>query len=113
MLIYLFFEVKCFDLCNTSIIKPIFFGLLGLIPTLLLLLCFPQKVFIAWAKYIVWWAMLFTVWAVPNFSDDLFFSRIWITNACMVLLFVLTFIYAIVYIILTRRSDKKETVNST
>ena len=96
---YLLFKIKCFGSCDTEIIKPFFMAVLGLIPTLLILLL-REEIFISWLKHIAWWFLLGTTFLVrsvdPYTSDILSTDRIGTAMYCMVLLFIITLIYALV-----------------
>ncbi len=90
---------NCYDL-EVSVLEPLFWGLLSIIPTLLLLYAFSEQILFLWFKHIVWWVVLVGAWAVTNnenendlspFADD-----ITIIGMLAVLLFIITLVYALV-----------------
>lgn len=89
---------SCYDL-EVSVLEPFFWGLLSIIPTLLLLYAFSERILISWFKHIAWWIVLAGAWAVTNnenendlspFADD-----ITIIGMLATLLFITTLIYAL------------------
>lgn len=105
--VYVLFEIKCLGSCNTDIIKPLFWGLLGIIPALSLLLFFSEQIFISWLKHVALWVVLMGLWAVTNNENESDFSPfandITIIGMLAVILFVVTLIYAL---IMNRRLKK-------
>lgn len=98
---------NCYEL-ESAVFEPLFWGLLGIIPTLFLLLFFSAQIFISWIKHVVWWVVLVGAWAVTNngnendlspFADD-------VTIIVMLagILFVVTLTYAL---IMNRRLKKR------
>jgi hypothetical protein len=97
---------NCYEL-EGAIFEPLFWGLLGIIPALSLLLFFPEQIFISWIRHIAWWVVLMGSWAVTNnenendlspFADDTT-----IIGVLAIFLFVVTLIYAL---IMNRRLKK-------
>lgn len=90
----------CYVLYETSYLDPLFFILLGLVPTAFTLLFFSEKVFFSWAKHIAWWFILLVAWAVSNNENESDFSPagddISVVSWSMAVLFVITLIYAII-----------------
>lgn len=90
---------QCYRL-ETPIFEPTFFAILGLIPTIIFLLFFSEKIFLEWLKHIAWWfflvALYFVVDTNPYSSDILSISRTQVALFWMALLFIVTLIYALV-----------------
>ncbi len=99
-LTYLLFKVKCFGSCDTEIIKPFFMATLGLIPTMIFLLFFSNKIFISWFKHIGWWFLLGVTYIIFFVSSEnesfLSPSRVQVILFLMIGLFIITIIYALV-----------------
>ncbi len=96
--VYLLFMARCFGSCDTTIIKPLFVSILGLIPTLIMLVFFSDKIFISWVKRIAWWFVLIVAILVKSNdheSDYSFFGDdVTVIGLMMTILFVITLIYA-------------------
>lgn len=89
---------KCYNL-EVSLLEPSFYILLGLIPTSLSLLFFPEKIFILWMKHIAWWFLIFTFLMVGNTSQGGFlpmYDKAQVALFWMAVLFVITVIYALI-----------------
>jgi membrane-associated HD superfamily phosphohydrolase len=89
---------KCYDQ-EVFFLEPTFFLVLGLIPSLLILL-WRGEVFITWLKHIAWWNILIALFIVSSNENESFLSPIEndssVIIACATLLFVITIVYAIV-----------------
>ena len=78
---------------------PLYAGILGLLPTLVILLCFPKKIYVSWIMHIAWWFSIVTAFAVSNTTQNGFFpflNRQSVALICMAVLFVITLTYALV-----------------
>lgn len=112
LVIYLLFEVNGFDSVSLKIVSnfvnPLFFGSLGLVPTILMLLFFSDMIFTSWLKHIAWWFMLVILLMITSNENESSFSNfdsdVWIINMSMTLLFIITFVYAL---IMSRRLKKQ------
>lgn len=101
---YLFFLTSCFGDCAygvmSSIVRPVFFGSLIFSLILVVLLLFPSFVFKRWLMYIASWYVPLTAFAVassPVTSAGLLMpSRSWVAIQAMVVLFVITVVYALI-----------------
>jgi len=101
---YLFFLTTCFGDCEygvmSGIVRPIFFGSLIFSFILVVLLLFPPAVIKRWLMYIASWYVPLTVFAVasiPVTSAGLLMpSRSWVVIQAMVILFVITVVYALI-----------------
>ncbi len=102
VLVFIYNEYFCTGLCYVTFergfLEPLFFGLLGFIPTLMFLLFFSERLFISWMKHIAWWSILMTIFfvssnenesAFSNFGDDVF-----VVLSSAAVLFVVTLLYA-------------------
>jgi membrane-associated HD superfamily phosphohydrolase len=89
---------KCYDL-EVIFLEPLFFGTLGLIPTLLILL-WRGEIFVSWLKHIAWWNILVALFIVSSNENEGFLSPIEndssVILACSAFLFIITIIYALV-----------------
>ena len=98
LMLYGFFEMKCFKECNIYIFKPLFATLLGLIPTTALLYFFSRETMLAWLKHIAWWYSLVILYVVgeinPYAGGVLSLDRGSVALFMMAILFVITLIYA-------------------
>ena len=98
--LYIFTNFFCMGSCylfvGDNYVGPLYSIIVGLIPTLLIFPFFPRSIFLSWVKQIAWWYTFFTLWFIANFSDSLFYSSVWLANACMIVLFILTLVYAFV-----------------
>lgn len=99
VVVYTLFKVKCFGSCDTTIIKPLFSVLIGLLPTSLLLCCFSGKVFMSWTRHIAWWffptVALFISQTSP-YGGILTIDRSRVALFWMAILFIITLIYALI-----------------
>ena len=97
---------NCYELEGT-IFEPLFWGLLGIVPALSLLLFFSEQIFISWLKHVALWVVLMGLWAVTNNENESDFSPFaddtTIIGTLAVFLFVITLIYAL---IMNRRLKK-------
>ncbi len=99
VLIYILFEVKCFGSCNATIIKPLFAGLFGLLPTSFFLIWFTERIFILWLKHIAWWFLLlitYFIYQTSPYGGILSIDRSRVALFWMAILFIITFIYALI-----------------
>ncbi len=100
VLVYLFFKVKCFGSCDTTVIKPLFVGILALLPTLIILSFFSDRIFISWLKHIAWWIVLVTVILVKSNDHEndfsMFGSDNFVIGITMTILFIITLVYALI-----------------
>jgi hypothetical protein len=112
LVIYLLFEVNGFDSVSLNIISnfvnPLFFGSLGLVPTILILLFSSDRIFSSWLKHIAWWFMLVILLMITSNENESSFSNfdsdVWIINMSMGILFIITLVYAL---IMNRRLKKQ------
>ena len=100
-LIYFLFKINFFVTWSpemvSDVVDPLFFGILGLAFTLLLLL-FRGQIFLSWLKQIGWWFIPFTIVMVGNTTGGGFlfpYSRAQVSLFWMAVLFLITLIYAI------------------
>lgn len=99
-LLYLFTEFFCAGNCHPFIhgkMPPLYNGLLGLIPTLLILVIF-RKVSVKWVRQVAWWYSILFALVVSNGTGGSFISpsRENMAFHLMALLFVITLIYALI-----------------
>ncbi len=89
---------NCYTFFSGGRLDSVYAGTLGIVPTLLLLLLFPRGIFILWLKHIAWWFAILTAWTVSNFGGGHFLnpSHEGVAFFCMVILFTVTLIYALV-----------------
>jgi hypothetical protein len=98
-LLYIFtdffcFRYGCYVMLGDNRYEPLVSGILWFIPTLVVLGFSGREVIVSWLRHIAWWYVFFTPWAITHLSDNFFFPDTWISGACMVILFVITLIYA-------------------
>jgi len=101
---YLAFFQNCFGECQmwtiSSLIKPVLFGGLALSSSLTLLLFFPSIIFKQWLKYVASWFVplsVFYVLSIPRSGGGMLMPDRGATALqLMVVLFVVTIIYATV-----------------
>lgn len=101
---YLFFLTSCFGDCAygvmPGIVRPTFFGSLIFSFILVFLLFFTPAVFKRWLQYIASWYVPLTmlmVASIPITSAGLLMpSRSWVAIQAMVILFVITVVYALI-----------------
>lgn len=107
---YALFEMKCFGNCsfysNRGVIKPMMAFNLPLLMTLLFLLIFKVRVFELWLKYIASWFIPVAILVIASISvyssGILSVGRGEAAFQLMVLLGVITVIFAIGYTVITR-----------
>lgn len=97
---YLLTEFFCGGNCHPFIhgkLPPLYNGLLGFIPTVLLLLIF-RKIVIMWFRHIAWWFSIFFAVVISNGTGGGFISpsREYTAFLLMALLFMITFVYALI-----------------
>jgi hypothetical protein len=110
LVVYLLFKVKCFGSCDTTVIKPLFVGILSLLPTLILLLFFSDRVFVSWLKRIAWWIVLVTAILVRSNNHESDFSMFGSDNFVIGVMMTLLFIITLVYVLIMNRRLKKQGV---
>ncbi len=90
---------KCYEM-EVSFFEPLFFATVGIIPTLVFLLFFPKKIFFLWLKYFAWWFMIIVMLFVMRTYNENDFSPfandVFNVNLSMAILFIITFIYALI-----------------
>ncbi len=99
--LFIFTEFFCGGNCpvfSGNQIEYVYVGILGLSPTLLLLLLFERDIFIFWIRHIAWWFAIVIATIVSNTSDGSIVSpdREWITFFLMAVLFIVTLVYALI-----------------
>ena len=96
---FLCFATNCYEL-EVTIFEPFFFGALTILPTLLVLRLFQEKIFISWLKFIAWWFILLVAFFVGSNENESDFSPfandVSVVSISMALLFIITLIYALV-----------------
>ena len=85
---------------EVTIFEPAFFSIIGLLPTIILLLFFNRMVFLTWLKHIAWWFPLVVIYFVsgtnPYSSGILSIDRTQVALFWMAILFIITLVYALV-----------------
>lgn len=106
VIVYVLFDAGVFTFLTpeqvTEVLKPVFFGLIALVPVTLYLMFFSEQVFRAWLKKVASWFLPLTFIAVasvdegqglfPMTSDGRSDTAI----LMMVILFAITLVYALV-----------------
>ena len=96
---YLCSGVKCYEL-EVSFFEPAFFAIVSLLPTSIFLLFFSEGIFILWSKHIGWWYLLGVIYFIFFVSSEnqsfLSPSHSQVVMFLMAILFVITFVYALV-----------------
>ena len=111
-LLYAFTDFFCGGNCYPFVhghFSPVYKGILGLSPSLILLVFFSRNIYISWIKHIAWWFAIVTAYAVANTSQGgflPFYSRDDVVLFWMAILFIITFIYAL---IMNKRLKEKMT----
>lgn len=102
LLLYGYTEFFCGGNCYPFVhgrLDPMYTGMLGSVPTLLLFIFFGKKMFVLWVKHIAWWFSILTAFAVSNTSQGgflPFYSRDDVALFWMAILFIITLIYALI-----------------
>jgi Na+/H+ antiporter NhaC len=98
---------SCYDL-EVNVFEPTFFVLVGLLPVLIFLLFFSNRVFVGWLKHIAWWFLIAVGLLVSsnNHENDfsMFGSDNFVIGVMMTILFIITLVYAL---IMNRRLKKQ------
>lgn len=93
-----FCEGNCYPFFSGRF-EPLYVGILGLLPTLIILFCFSKKICILWMVHIAWWFAIGTACVVSNTTQNgflPFFNRQGVALICMAILFIITLAYVLV-----------------
>lgn len=90
---------SCYEL-EVGIFEPMFFIILGLLPTLIFLVFFTDQIFLSWLKWIAWWFLLIVAILVKSNDHENDFSFFAddgvVVGIMMTILFIVTFVYVMV-----------------
>jgi uncharacterized membrane protein len=101
--VYIMFESKCFDSCNTEIIKPLFFFSVMLFPIIGIFLLAEVRYFIQWIRHIAWWYILGVLYYIL-FTDSLNESFLSPSREQVVIFFMsVLFVVTAAYLVIQRR----------
>lgn len=97
---YFFTDIFCGGNCYPFVHgtqNMVYTWALGLIPTLAIFVFFGKRIFESWVRHIAWWFTIIIAFAGRNLTEGVLSpSEEYIVNAAMVLLFIITLIYAVV-----------------
>ncbi len=103
---YTLFELRCFGRCDTYALIYMYLSSAGIAVSLVPLLFFHGRVFIAWLKHILWWYLILATLILLKPDNDLFLEKEDYIVILAVILFIVTIVYALIMSYILKKKNQ-------